>query len=168
MKQLLSSIKERISEKIDSVRYIDEDWGQLDYYAPDHPVKWPCVLIDISQVRWSNQGKHLQTGIAEVAITVADMKLSNTNRQAPAGQSKAAGHIFDLLQQVFASLHGWAPNQSVGPLTRTLTRKISRDDGIRQFEVVFAAQITDQDAIISSVDYPMTEDKIKIETNIPL
>ena len=45
--ELLDSIKTKISE-ISEIKYIDENWGQLDYYSAHPPVQWPCCLIDIS------------------------------------------------------------------------------------------------------------------------
>ena len=53
MKALLEKIQEKLSE-VEGLKYIDENWGQLDYYSPNMPVQYPCVLIDIGQVQYSN------------------------------------------------------------------------------------------------------------------
>jgi hypothetical protein len=162
MKQLLENIKNRLSENVTALRYIDENWGQLNIADP--PVKFPLVLIDIEDVQWSNQTKHVQDGIATVSIQVANMKLSNTNRRAPETQRIRAAHILDIMDSIHAVLHGWAHQQSHGPLTRTLTRKLTRDDGIRHFELTYTCQIVDDSAKMQTVMYPMTAEKIEIET----
>jgi len=143
MKKVIADIKARLLEKVTTLKYIDEDWGQLDYYSPNQPVKWPCVLIDIGQVAWTNEGQHVQAGLASVSIRVADMKLSNTNIKAPDAQRTKAAGIFDLLTDIDVALHGWTADNMNGPLTRSLTRKVNRDDGIREFEVIYLTRITD-------------------------
>ena len=160
MKQLISDIKARLAEKVTALRYIDEDWGQLDYYASDAPVKWPCALITITQAQWSNQGRLTQTGIADVSIRIADLKLSNTNPKASDSQRAAANTIFDVMKDSFASLHGWTASSANGPLTRTQTRKVNREDGIREFEVIYSVQLIDTDAKPVLTAYPMTPEKI--------
>ena len=155
MKQLIADLKTRLST-ITGIRYIDEDWGQLDYYSPNQPVKWPCVIIDVNQTNWTNQGEHVQIGLANVSIRVADMRLSNSNPKAPSSQQTAAASIFDMLTLIHVALHGWTADSANGPLTRTLTRKVNRDDGIREFEMVFSVQLIDDSAKINydTVDVP--------------
>ena len=46
MKNSLESIQQLL-QAIEGLKYVDEDWGQLDYYSPNFPVQWPCVLIRI-------------------------------------------------------------------------------------------------------------------------
>ena len=166
MKQLISDIKARLAEKVTALRYIDEDWGQLDYYASDAPVKWPCALITITQAQWSNQGRLTQTGIADVSIRIADLKLSNTNPKASVSQRAAANTIFDVMKDSFASLHGWTASSANGPLTRTQTRKVNREDGIREFEVIYSVQLIDTDAKPVLTAYPMTPEKITFQMGL--
>ena len=33
---------ERLQEQVPDLRYIAEDWGQLDFYNDAPPVKFPC------------------------------------------------------------------------------------------------------------------------------
>ena len=155
MKKLIADLKTKLAS-VAGIKYIDEDWGQLDYYSPNQPVKWPCVILDINQAAWSNQGEHVQIGLAQVSIRVADMKLSNTNQKAPSSQQVAAASIFDLLTAIHTALHGWTADSANGPLTRTLTRKVNRDDGIREFEMIFSVQLIDDSAKITytTVDVP--------------
>ncbi|MXV37691.1 hypothetical protein GO491_03200 [Flavobacteriaceae bacterium Ap0902] len=88
MKALLLQLQERIAE-ISDIKYVDEDWGQLDYYSPNMPVQWPCCLIDIQSVDYSNLGidlnktpKNRQNARIQIAFTLANMKLTNTSMKA--------------------------------------------------------------------------------------
>lgn len=162
MKQLIADIKTRLTSKVDTLKYIDEDWGQLDYYNPNQPVKWPCAIVDVDQVTWTAQGNLVQIGLANLSVRVADMRLSNTNAKAPSSQQEKAAGIFDLLTSVHQALHGWTADSMNGPLTRTLTRKVNRDDGIREFEMIFSVQVIDDSAKPVMENYEVTADKVRV------
>ena len=63
MKELLQAIQARITDKVTALKYVDEDWGQLDYYSPNMPVQMPALLIDASSATWSNVGELGQLGL---------------------------------------------------------------------------------------------------------
>ena len=46
MKEILKNIQSKIAE-VQGVKYVDEDWGQLNLFPGDFPVQFPCVLFDI-------------------------------------------------------------------------------------------------------------------------
>lgn len=80
MKNLLEKLQLRLAE-IPQLKYIDENWGQLDYYSPNMPVQYPCTLIDVQQVQYSNIGKDLtkipqqrQIAQVQIKITIANMR----------------------------------------------------------------------------------------------
>ena len=52
MKQIFLSIQNRLAE-IEELSYIDKDWGQLQYEQP--PVQWPCALIDVANIDYTQQ-----------------------------------------------------------------------------------------------------------------
>jgi hypothetical protein len=146
MKTILSNILGRLTAEITALKYVDENWGQLDYFGPQHPVKYPCALADIDNAQWSDLGNLSQTGAAQVRITVANLKLSNTSSAAPASQRQKAFEIVDLMTDLHQALHGWRPAPHASRLTRTATRLVQREDGIKQYEILFALQISDASA----------------------
>ena len=94
-KTIINEIENLLSN-ITELQYIDEDWGQLDYYSPNFPVKWPCVLIDVSDAQFENLGvdiqlnpKNRQTANLKISFTVADQRLGNTSFNAPLTQKEA-------------------------------------------------------------------------------
>jgi len=146
MKDLINDIKDRLAATQPVIRYIDEDWGQLDNYAANPPAKWPCVLVDLLYVPWTNQGDLIQTGIAQVILRVADLRLSNSNIKAPASQRAKATGLLDILTSIHKKLHGWTADSMNGPLSRISTKRIRRDDGIREYEMIYSVQLVDKSA----------------------
>lgn len=142
MQELLKSVQERIQAKVTALNYVDEDWGQLDYYGTNMPVKWPCCLFDIGEISWTNQGKKQQSGIATVLITVANLKLGNTSSKAPATQRNVAWSIHSqILKPVHQALHGFAPIPSAGLFYRKRTQRIKRNDGIQEYLVTYQCTV---------------------------
>ncbi|PST43555.1 hypothetical protein CYV15_08750 [Riemerella anatipestifer] len=147
MKNLLQAIQNRLAE-VPELKYIDEDWGQIDYYSPNMPVQWPCCLIDIQGGQFSNLGKDLskkpkdrQNGILNIEITLANMKLSNTSFNAPNGQKNNAWEIFDWVEKVHQKLHGYAPIENATKMLRASFGRVQRDDGVQEYKVVYTVEL---------------------------
>ena len=164
MKQLLKDIQQRLIDTVPELKYVDEDWGQLNYYEPHHPVQYPAAVINVSGVQWNNMGKHVQQGSVEIAINVADIKLTNSSGKAPATQRQHAFSIFSKLSAIQAALHGWAGSRHYGPLVRTATRRIKRDDGIIHYEVIYECSLTDNAAEITREQQEDVEAKVTTTT----
>lgn len=148
MEVLLKDVQARLNSKVPALKYIDEDWGQLDYYFPNPPVALPCAIIDIASVSWSNAGKKEQLGLLELVVMVADMKTTNTSMKAPQAQKDAAKGIFVTKRDIYKALHGWAGSSHYTPLIRTSNRRIKRDDGFRIYEIRFTTEIKDISAVV--------------------
>ena len=147
MKALLEKIQEKLSE-VEDLKYIDENWGQLDYYSPNMPVQYPCTLIDVQQVQYSNIGKDLtktplqrQIAQVQIKITIANMRLTNTSLQAPRRQKEDAWAIWMLIEKIHQKIHGCSPLPNVSPLIRTSQNRTLRDDGLQEYEVYYSCQI---------------------------
>lgn len=147
MKTLLAQIQQRLDE-IETLKYIDENWGQLDYYSPNAPVQYPCVLIDVQQVQFTNLGKDItkkpvqrQIGQVTIKITVANMRLTNSSMQAPRQQKEEAWAIWSIMEQVHQKLHGVSVLPNVSALIRSSQNRTLRDDGVQEYEVFYFCEI---------------------------
>lgn len=147
MKEILQTLQNRIAE-ITQIRYIDENWGQLAYYDNTMPVQFPCCLIDVSNVQYSNVGRDVrqtpqqrQIGRAEIKFTLANLKLTNTSLRAPQNQKNDAWVIWELLEELHKKLHYFSPQGNVSPLIRISTQKMMRDDGVQEYEITYACEI---------------------------
>lgn len=143
MKQILQNIQNRLAE-IPELQYIDEDWGQIDYYSPNMPVKWPCCLIDLQSGQFSNISKDMskrprdrQNASFMVKISLANMRLTNTSYLAPKGQKDNAWAIFELVEKVHQKLHGFSPLENCSKMLRTSFGRTQRDDGVQEYAVVY-------------------------------
>lgn len=142
MKQVLIDVQNRLTT-LAILKYVDEDWGQLDFYSPNFPVKWPAALIDITSGTFSNVGKHVQQGVISVNIRVANLKITNSSGMAPQTQKNKAFEIFDIAKAVHVALHGWSGSNQYSALIRTNVKKMKRSDGVQVFDVTYTTQIVD-------------------------
>ena len=147
MKTLLENIQQKVSE-IAELKHIDENWGQLDYYSPNMPVQYPCALIDVQQVQFTNLGKDItkkplqrQIGTVQIKITVANMRLTNSSMQAPRRQKEEVWAIWGIIEKIHQQLHGVSLLPNVSPLIRTSQNRTLRDDGLQEYEVYYSCEI---------------------------
>ena len=144
---ILTLIQNRLAETQRTIRYMDENWGQLDYYNDNPPVQWPCVLLELQSASWRNQAKRVQDGELRITLTVADIKTANTSYRAPAMQKQTSAAIWILLSNIHKALHGWCPGAEFGTMARLSTQRVRREDGIRQFDVTYSCLCTDASAM---------------------
>jgi len=143
VKVFLEAIQAKIME-VEAIPYVDEDWGQLDDYSPNYPVKWPCCLIDLQGASFSDTGmqrnaspENRQEATATVTLVFANQKLTNGSGRAPLSQKQATWLIHDIIEAAHKLLHGWRPVEPHGKLVRTGQRKIRRDDGVQMHQVIY-------------------------------
>lgn len=147
MKALLEKIQQQVSE-ITELKYIDENWGQLDYYSPNMPVQFPCALIDVQQVQFTNLGRDMskkpvqrQIGQVVLKITIADIRLTNSSMQASRAQKERVWAIWDIIEKIHKQLHGVSLLPNVSPLIRGSQRRTLRDDGVQEYEVYYNCEV---------------------------
>ena len=147
MKTLLEKIQQKVSE-IAELKHIDENWGQLDYYSPNMPVQYPCALIDVQQVQFTNLGKDItkkplqrQIGTVQIKITVANMRFTNSSMQAPRRQKEEVWVIWGIIEKIHQQLHGVSLLPNVSPLIRTSQNRTLRDDGLQEYEVYYSCEM---------------------------
>jgi len=152
MQTLLDDVRDRI-ESLEVFRYIDEDWGQLDEFALNPPVKWPVALVDLVSATPSNVGSGGQINNVVLRVRVADQRLGNSSQQAPADQRTAAGSALRAAQLVFGALHGWHKVDSAySTLQRIRLQRMPRGDSMREYAVDFSCQVPQTDAAVVTTD----------------
>lgn len=143
MKQVIQNIQDRLVQEVPALKYVDQDWGQMDFF-PNPPVKFPCALIDIQSAQYTNNGDFIQQGTAMVVIRLFDIKLSNSSQAAPNNQKENAKKIWQLIEDVNKALHGQNFLQTgYGLPMREQMRRTKRNDGCYQTELYYSVQLTD-------------------------
>lgn len=145
----LENIQEKLT-LVEELKYIDEDWGQLDDYGRDTPVKWPCCLIDIQGIDYTNIGldksakpMQRQEGTATVILKFANLKLTNSSAKSPLRQKETSWLLSKIMQKAHEQIQGFRPSGSSGSLIRTAMRRIKRDDGIQAYQVIYSIGLHD-------------------------
>lgn len=143
MESLLQAVQDRLNE-VSDLKYIDENWGQLDYYSPNMPVMWPCCLIDINDGDFSNLGRDLektpkerQMGNFALKIIIANLKLGNTSLQATKSQKNNGWQVWRIMQKVHEKLHGFTPVEYSSKLIRRNFQRVLRDDGVQEYHITY-------------------------------
>ncbi len=139
IKHILSSVQSALKERVPDLRYIAEDWGQLDFYREKPPVNFPCALIGFSSGEYSDSGQGQQLAKIEFTVSVTDMPLVRPNPE-------QSFDSYELLQKVYRTLQGLG-DDCFAPVTRKRLMKISRDDGLREWIFTFQTAFLDNDAI---------------------
>ncbi len=144
---LIKHIEEQVIKEIPEIKYCDEDWGQLDYYSPNFPVKWPCLLIDINDASFSDLGqspnlkpKNRQMAELRVTLTLANQRLTNSSAMASKFQKKEARSLFYIIEKLHQVLHGNTVFKGV--LIRESMNRVKRDDGVQEYTIVYKTNIT--------------------------
>lgn len=143
MKQLLLNLEAQLAT-VTAIKYIDEDWGQLDDYGPHTPVKWPCCLVDFADAEYSDIGidrsatpQNRQQTLVSITFNFANMKIGNSSKNAPINQKDQAYLLLGIIEDAHKKIHGFRPVENSGSLIRKSFRRIKRDDGIQQYRVVY-------------------------------
>lgn len=142
MEVILSKIQERLAAEVEELKYIDEDWGQMDVMQPT--VKYPCAIIDIPEGNYTNNGELVQQGTLTVAVKCYNLKLTNSSHAAPQRQKDYNKQFWALQKKINLVLHGVDfIGNNYGVLIRNVFRKPKREDGISTFEIYYTIQLTD-------------------------
>lgn len=147
MNELLQIISGRLSERVPGLKYVAEDWGQVDSYD-DPPVEFPCALIDVQDIEFSDDGSLRQRGVASVVVRVFVMSLSEDSRGDLDGQQSAASEGWEICRLVNLSLHGqrFLPSGFGAPVRRK-TEHVERKDGIFERSITYAVGFVDDSCL---------------------
>jgi hypothetical protein len=144
---LLNSLIEKIAEITADekavYRYIEQDLGQLENYEMRPAVAWPCALIDIEELQYTDMQNHLEqmaTGI--ITIRVGLVKYTDASNLTPVSIRDKAFQFYEVERRLCKALHGWAP-EGFGKLLRRAAGTERRDDDIRVRVIKFAIGYTD-------------------------
>ena len=125
IKTILLAVQQRLAERVPELAYIDKNWGQLDYEAP--PVKWPCALLDIDEVPFSQigGGGQIADGVT-VEILAANLRLVR---------------LIELLDKIHSALQRFTDG-TFGPMFRTQIKKIAAVRAGECYKVLYQTAYT--------------------------
>ncbi|MBF0576614.1 hypothetical protein [Dysgonomonas sp. GY617] len=133
---------------VPSLKEVDEDWGQMEFYEGMPPVKMPCALIDIQDGQFTDAGDLRQQGTLTVVVKLYILRLSNTSNKAPQNQKDNAKKGWVAYEDIVKALHGqdFIKNGFAAPI-RTRMQRIKRRDGIYERDITFSIGFTDTSCV---------------------
>lgn len=148
MDNVIQDFQTQLSPQKSGLLYIDEDWGQLDYYDKFPPVKFPCGLIEIQDAEYSDNGELQQRGVLTVVVKLFLLKLSNTSNEAPQSQKDNAKKGWAIFKRVNQLIHGQSfLSEGWGAPVRKRMRKVKRQDGIYERDIVYTIGFVDNSCV---------------------
>lgn len=132
IKEILLNVQERLGTAVPGLEYIDKDWGQLSYEKP--AVKYPCALLDVKNINYSQEGRGRQMADTQLTVTVANLRLAAASLLAP--RKEEAYQVIDLLERIHAALHLFSTG-GFAPLFRSNLKKVVADSSHECYEMTY-------------------------------
>lgn len=133
MKHIFFAIQDRLATMVPALQYIDRNWNQLRY--DQAPIKWPCCLIDLDSIDYSQAADLCRVAEASISITIATQVLTRTSAKAP---SKTTGFdILDIVENVIEALEGYRVPDTTQSLARTRLEHSYSDKGHDIYTLTF-------------------------------
>lgn len=132
IKEILQSVQTQLGDNVPELKYVDKDWGQLSHAQP--AVKFPCMLLDIEDVSYSQIAKGGQMADTQITLTIADSRLTSSSLTAP--KKEDAYKVIDLIEKVHTVLQNFT-NGNYAPLFRTSLKKVLADSGKECYKIVY-------------------------------
>lgn len=158
--QLYLAILQRLTAAVTSLKWIDQDFGQLETYNPDDPnsrppVIFPCALIDIGEAQADDLGQAVQMVTLMVDVRLGFTPYSPTASGTPSYVIEQALDMYNIEQEVYEALHTWAPQLTLAddtvldigqPLSRRTFGTERREDNLKVRVIRFTTSLNDDTA----------------------
>lgn len=156
--QLFLDLCDHIKAQVPEIKWIDQDFGQLEQFEHRPAVSFPCCLIDFVLANYSNLSELGQAGDVTIQLRLGFAPFSQSNGSAPDSVRIKAVHYYAIEQKVFEAVHGWA-TEYTQPLIRInagTEQRLSANDamdkiGLRVRVLNFSTQFEDMS------NYPVFE-----------
>ena len=137
--------KNRLMSNAPSLRYIDQDLGQLEHFDKVPAVSLPCALIDIDDTTFQEAGELTQTGDGILKVRICLGSYSSSSNLSPDDVVEEALSYYEIEQEVFLALHGWG-RDNFKKLIRISAITEKRNDNYRVRVMKFRVGMQDDSA----------------------
>jgi len=157
--QLYLDLSAHIKASVSRIRWIDQDFGQLEVFEYKPGVAFPCALIDFVQSGFSNLAMKSQMADLNITIRLGFAPFSSSAVLAPFDVKEKALEYYDIEQEVYEAVQGWQPvfegNEYTQPFIRVnaqteqrLSASGTQDaNGLRVRVLLFNTQLEDHTAV---------------------
>ena len=148
--RMLLALQERITTLVPEIKWIDQDLGQLEFYAGEAgrpPVHWPCLLIDFTSASYDDMSGGAQWCSDTIQLRLGFAPYSYSNDKAPLAVRGRALNYYELEERLYAALHGWDADGLCQPMSRRTGITEKREDAIRVRVMSFTTTFMDESAV---------------------
>jgi hypothetical protein len=142
MEHIFTAVQDRLTAKVEELKWVDYDFGQLDVYHMRPPVQFPCALIDIELPETRERGERMQQCRVALIVRIAFEQPGQTNNKTPELVKEKALSIFNILKKIHAALHGYDSAEFGKIVRRSLTTE-RREDPLKVFNMRFETSYTE-------------------------
>jgi hypothetical protein len=135
MENLFLELQKEIALGIPTLALVDEDYGQLALSEDTYPVVFPCVLINLSQIRWKTFHDDIQQGNVDVSIKLCIDCYHDTHYGS--GTEDKIKERLGLLAKLHEIVSDIRPKGGPDPWERTESRFYTAEKGIKVYETVY-------------------------------
>lgn len=147
MEKLFNILQRVIAEGIPELRLTDEDYGQLETQEDHYPVTFPCVLLAVPEVAWTELAGGAQRGTATVITRLAVDCYHDTHHGS--GTEEETARRQQMRTRLHRLLQGRKPLFGCGALVRRKSRDYSLPGGIKVYETEYELAVADTPGTVS-------------------
>lgn len=142
MQTLTTAIMQKL-EQVTGLKWIDIDMGQLD--LPHPPVDYPCALIDVDNIDYTDAGESTEIGDVLIAVKIAQLCITESNHRTPTIYKLQGAEQFNLIKEVHKVLKGY-DGDNFAPLRRTKLEK-SKQVFPKTYTLYYTTTLYDEDTV---------------------
>jgi hypothetical protein len=137
---------ERITAEVPEIKYIDQDFGQLDAFVKRPNVAFPAVFIDFQNWTYTDTQGNIQIGQGDVIIHLAMDRHGHTSNLTPDEWREIPLEYYELEHKLFTKLHGWTPESEYYGYMRRNNDRSQNGPKIRRRPITFKMSYEDHGA----------------------
>lgn len=141
--KLYLAILDRLESQVKALKYIEQNFGQLQGYSNRPAVAFPCALIDFGKFDFDEIGNLYQIAEGYVIINLGFALYNSSSNITPAEFRKEPLMHYEIEWQIHKALHGWSPGAEFGKLTRTSVTSVNTPMAVRTRPIVFKLSFED-------------------------
>jgi hypothetical protein len=149
------ALQDKIKNDVPEIRWIDQDFGQLEDYDIRPPVSFPCVLIDFNSTSYEEMNQRRQQANITFTLRLGFPAFSYAASTAPQSVRELALQYYELEQRLFEAVQGFDGGGVMQGCTRQSTVTEGRkDDNLRVRVMTFTAMSEDSSAQVKYTKAP--------------
>lgn len=142
--QFFLALQEHI-KAVPSIRWVDQDLGQLEFYDQRPAVSFPCVLIDLSSTTYEQMQLNQQWGNLTFTLRLGFAPYSPANSAAPISVREKALEYYEVEHELYKSVQGFDASGLIQPATRVSAITEQREgDNHRVRVITFTTSFQDE------------------------